>query len=208
MRRPIAILTVLAALALGLAACGSGGEESTSNSSSSSSSAAAPATDTSTTPAQTQTGDAGAATESSTTATDTSTTATADNKDLSQKPTITAGQGAPPDHLVVKDIVKGDGPVAHKHDTVTIQYVGALYDNGKQFDSSWDRGQPATFPLDQLIPGWQKGIPGMHVGGRRELIIPPDLGYGPQGTPDGSIPPNATLIFIIDLLHVGGGATG
>src|SRR5438045_1428876 len=82
---------------------------------------------------------------------------------------------------------------ARPGDTVTVQYVGANYKGGKQFDASWDRGQPFTFPLGggQVIPGWDKGVVGMKVGGRRELIIPPALGYGPRGSPP-VIKPNET----------------
>jgi peptidylprolyl isomerase len=79
-----------------------------------------------------------------------------------------------------------------------VNYVGVVYKTGKQFDSSWTRGQPATFPLGGLIKGWSQGMVGMHVGGRRELIIPPSLGYGSR--PTSTIPANSTLVFVVDLL--------
>jgi FKBP-type peptidyl-prolyl cis-trans isomerase len=117
------------------------------------------------------------------------------------KPVIEPKKGPAPSKLVSNDITPGTGAEAKAGDTVTIHYVGVLYDGGKQFDSSWDKGAPATFDLDGLIKGWQQGIPGMKVGGRRELIVPPDLGYG--AVANGDIPPNSTLVFVIDLLGVG-----
>ena len=124
--------------------------------------------------------------------------------DLSSKPSIPKQSGPPPKTLVVKDIVKGHGATATSGKSVTVQYVGVLYSNGQQFDASWDRGQPFSFPLGtgQVIPGWDKGVVGMRVGGRRQLIIPPNLAYGAQGSPP-AIGPNETLIFDIDLLKVG-----
>jgi peptidylprolyl isomerase len=120
---------------------------------------------------------------------------------IRHKPTVIVPSGPPPKHLVVKDLVKGKGAVATKSSTVTVQYVGVLYNTGKQFDASWDdgTGQPVQFSLaGGVIKGWTEGIPGMRVGGRRELIIPPDLAYGKKGSPP-KIPPNATLVFVIDL---------
>ncbi len=123
--------------------------------------------------------------------------------DLSAKPSIEVPDAPPPKELVKRDIVKGKGAEANLGDTVKVQYVGVVYDTGKEFDATWDRGQPFTFRLGSggIIPGWQQGIPGMRVGGRRELIVPPNLGYGAQGSPP-AIPPNATLIFVIDLLSI------
>jgi peptidylprolyl isomerase len=123
--------------------------------------------------------------------------------DTGTKPTVEVPKGPAPDHLVVKDLKAGDGAEAKAGDQVSVQYVGVLYDGGKQFDSSWDRGQPFDFQLGsgQVIPGWDQGVEGMKVGGRRELIIPPNLGYGAQGQPP-TIPPNATLVFVIDLVSV------
>ena len=119
------------------------------------------------------------------------------------KPKVTVPKGPPPKKLVVKDLIKGKGPVAKTGDFVTVQYVGVDYKTGKQFDASWDRGQPFPFQLGagQVIPGWDRGVVGMRVGGRRELIVPPNLGYGPAGQPP-VIAPNATLVFVIDLLAV------
>jgi peptidylprolyl isomerase len=118
------------------------------------------------------------------------------------KVTITPINATPPATLVKKDIAKGHGKKAKAGDTVTVQYYGALYSNGSEFDASWDRNQPFSFPLGagQVIPGWDKGVAGMRVGGRRVLTIPPDLGYGPQGS--GPIPPNATLVFVVDMLKI------
>ena len=123
-----------------------------------------------------------------------------ENPALAKKPTITVPKGAAPKHLVIKDLIRGTGKEATKTSTVTVQYVGVLYKNGKQFDASWDRGQPFTTQLGQgsVIKGWDEGIPGMKVGGRRELIIPSNLAYGKKGSPP-SIPANAPLIFVVDL---------
>jgi peptidylprolyl isomerase len=134
----------------------------------------------------------------------TSTTATATAKTptsgpLSKEPTVTPPSGAAPSNLVVKDIIKGTGAEAKAGGSVTVNYVGVLYKGGKEFDASWKRGEPATFSLQGVIPGWTKGIPGMKVGGRRELIIPASLAYGAKGSPP-AIPPNAPLVFVIDLL--------
>ena len=95
----------------------------------------------------------------------------------------------------------GKGPAAKAGDTVDVQYVGVSQSTGKQFDASWDRGsEPFSFPLGQgqVIPGWDEGLVGMKVGGRRELIIPPDMGYGAQGAPP-DIAPNETLVFVVDM---------
>ena len=121
--------------------------------------------------------------------------------DTSVKPTIPASSDPPPTDLVSKDIVVGDGATAEKGDQLTVQYVGADYATGVQFDASWDNGQPLPLQLGagQVIAGWDQGLEGLKVGGRRELIIPPDLGYGAQGQPP-SIQPNETLVFVIDLL--------
>lgn len=118
------------------------------------------------------------------------------------KPKVSAPQGAPPSELVVNDIEEGTGPAAKAGDEVTVHYVGVQYKDGKQFDASWDRGEPFAFPLgtEIVIPGWEQGVEGMKAGGRRELVIPPDLAYGPQGV--GEIRPNETLVFVVDLLKV------
>jgi len=139
-----------------------------------------------------------AAASSTTSATSTSTTTLP--AALKTKPKVVPPSGPPPKTLVVKDLIKGTGPAATASSTVTVQYVGVLYKGGKQFDASWDdgSGQPTSLPLSGVIKGWQEGIPGMRVGGRRELIIPASLGYGAAGSPP-KIPPNAALVFVIDL---------
>jgi len=120
------------------------------------------------------------------------------------KPKVTVPKGAPPKKLEVKELEKGGGAEAKAGDEVTVQYVGVNYKSGKEFDASWDRGEPFTFTLGagQVIPGWDQGVEGMKVGGRRELVIPPELGYGETGSPP-AIPPNETLVFVVDLLEVG-----
>jgi peptidylprolyl isomerase len=122
---------------------------------------------------------------------------------LAHKPVVSVPNGAPPTGLVRKDLVAGTGTAAAQGQTVTVNYVGVLYKTGKEFDSSWKRSQPFTTPLStgSVIPGWVQGINGMKVGGRRELIIPPNLAYGKQGRPP-TIPPNSTLVFVVDLLSV------
>jgi peptidylprolyl isomerase len=119
------------------------------------------------------------------------------------KPKVTVPKGAPPKKLEVKELEEGTGAEAKAGDEVTVQYVGVNYRNGKEFDASWDRGEPFIFQLGSgmVIAGWDQGIEGMKVGGRRELIIPPELAYGPEGRPP-TIGPNETLIFVIDLLEV------
>jgi peptidylprolyl isomerase len=122
---------------------------------------------------------------------------------LATKPVVVVPKGPPPKTLVTKDLVQGTGATVSAGQTITVNYVGVLYSNGKEFDSSWKRNQPFTTALSpgSVIQGWVKGIAGMKVGGRRELIIPPSLGYGKAGSPP-TIPPNSTLIFVVDLLSV------
>jgi peptidylprolyl isomerase len=124
--------------------------------------------------------------------------------DLSKKPGVPKPTGPAPTTLVKKDIVVGKGAAAKAGDKVTVQYVGVLYDTLEQFDASWDNGQPFPFTLGkgEVIKGWDEGVAGMKVGGRRELTIPPDLAYGAQGQPP-TIPANATLIFIVDMKKIG-----
>lgn len=114
------------------------------------------------------------------------------------KPTIELPGGEPPKELLYKDLIVGDGPEAPEGASVSMHYVGVSWSNGEQFDASWDRGATLDYPLSDLILGWQRGVPGMKVGGRRLLVIPPDLGYGPTGS--GPIGPNETLVFVIDLV--------
>ena len=122
---------------------------------------------------------------------------------ISKKPVVVVPTGPAPTKLVTKDLVTGTGATVKPGQTVTVNYVGELYKSGKEFDSSWSRNQPFTTPLSagSVIPGWVQGIPGMKVGGRRELIIPPSLAYGAKGSPP-TIPPNSPLVFVVDLLSV------
>ena len=117
---------------------------------------------------------------------------------MSSKPEIEFPSGPAPGQLVVEDLVVGAGAEAVPGGTVEVHYVGVDYDSGDEFDSSWGRGQPIACPLQGLIQGWQDGIPGMKVGGRRQLVIPPEQAYGPAGS--GHQLSGKTLIFVIDLL--------
>jgi peptidylprolyl isomerase len=141
------------------------------------------------------------ATTSSTSASTTAAAKTPTSGPLSKEPHVTPPSGPPPTKLVTKEIITGTGAEAKSGSAVAVNYVGALYKTGKVFDASWKRNEPFPFTLGkgQVIPGWEQGVAGMKVGGRRELIIPPALGYGAKGSPP-SIPPNETLIFIVDLL--------
>jgi len=116
------------------------------------------------------------------------------------KPKVTVPKGAPPSSLETKDLEEGTGATAESGDVVKVNYVGVNYKTGKEFDASWSRGEPFIFTLGagEVIPGWDQGIEGMKVGGRRELIIPPELAYGAAGSPP-VIPPNETLVFVVDL---------
>jgi peptidylprolyl isomerase len=132
-------------------------------------------------------------------ATSTTTSSTPLPAALKTKPKVSIPSGPPPSKLVIKDLIKGTGAAATASSTVNVQYVGVVYKGGKQFDASWNdgSGQPVSLPLTGVIKGWQQGIPGMKIGGRRELIIPPSLGYG--ATAQSKIPANSTLVFVIDL---------
>jgi len=120
---------------------------------------------------------------------------------LSKEPKVTPPSGPPPSKTVTKEIITGTGPEAKAGESITVNYVGVLYKTGKIFDASWKRNEPFVFTLGrgQVIPGWDNGIPGMKVGGRRELIIPASEAYGAKGSPP-TIPPNEALIFVVDLL--------
>ena len=117
---------------------------------------------------------------------------------MSDKPEVDFPGGEPPTELQATDLVVGDGAEALPGATVTVHYLGVEFDTGEEFDSSWTRGEPIEFPLGRLIKGWQDGIPGMRVGGRRQLVCPPDVAYGPAG--GGHRLSGKTLIFVIDLL--------
>ena len=123
--------------------------------------------------------------------------------DLNTKPEVRIPTGPPPTELETDDVVVGEGAAAKPGDHVTVHYVGVSFSTGKQFDSSWDRRQPFDFPLGggAVIQGWDFGVTGMREGGRRTLVIPPQLGYGSRGV--GPIAPNEPLIFVVDLVKVG-----
>lgn len=125
------------------------------------------------------------------------------SKNTKEKPEIVTPTGDPPPELVIRDIVKGKGPKAKAGEQLTMDYVLVSWSNGQQVDASWDRGQTIPFQLGagKVIAGWDQGMVGMREGGRRLLVIPPDLGYGPQGSPP--IGPNETLVFAVDLRRIG-----
>jgi peptidylprolyl isomerase len=175
MSRPL--LAVALALALPLAACGGGGKSSE-------------------TPAQ----PAATATATPTAAAAVAALTESISKDRSKKPQLGIPEGGTPAQFTERDIVTGTGRKAKPGDTVQVQYVGSSWSTGSEFDASWDKGQPFSFPLGQgkVIPGWDKGVAGMRVGGRRLLVIPPAMGYGAQGSPP-AIAPNETLAFVVDL---------
>lgn len=124
--------------------------------------------------------------------------------DIHTKPEITVPDGGPPAELVIEDLVVGDGPEATAGMQVNVDYVGVSWSTGNEFDASWNRGEPLAFGLGvgQVIAGWDQGVQGMRVGGRRKLTIPPDMAYGQHGA-GGVIGPNETLIFVCDLRGVG-----
>ncbi|MEM7095461.1 MAG: FKBP-type peptidyl-prolyl cis-trans isomerase [Actinomycetota bacterium] len=125
-------------------------------------------------------------------------------EDTSVKPTIDVPAGDPPADLVIEDLVVGDGAEAQAGATVNVDYVGVSWSTGAEFDASWNRNDVFSFPLGagMVISGWDQGVQGMKVGGRRRLTIPPHLGYGAQGA-GGVIAPNETLIFTVDLRGLG-----
>ena len=136
---------------------------------------------------------------------DSEVSATADNlptvtANMGEAPTIGAPSGTPPTTLESKDIIVGTGAEVAATSTITFHYTLMTWSNGALIESSWNSGTPATYPLSQLIVGWQQGIPGMKVGGRRLLVVPPDLGYGAQGS--GPVGPNETLVFVMDIVSV------
>jgi peptidylprolyl isomerase len=186
----------LAATCVGLAACG-GGTKTAEIPSSSASTAAAPTT---------------TATTTATTATPTFAKPTAEVQKVAdavgtstkKKPKIIKPSGKPPAKLTVVDVVEGKGAAAKEGDTLTVDYAGNSWSTGKEFDASWKTGQPfpVTLGQGQVIQGWEQGLVGMKQGGRRLLVIPPDLGYGATGSGT-AIKPNETLLFVVDLRRTG-----
>jgi FKBP-type peptidyl-prolyl cis-trans isomerase len=190
--KKISILLALTATALTLAACGGSTQESDADK----------FAQTAEQQAKTQ----ATVTEPATTApTATKVAPSSGEKDIATKPKIPKSSGAAPSSLKVEDLIEGNGAAAKDGDKLSVRYVGVLYKNGKEFDSSWKRGKaPFQFTLgqQQVIPGWDQGLVGMKVGGRRRLTIPPDLAYGAQGQPP-TIPANAPLVFDVDLTKIG-----
>jgi peptidylprolyl isomerase len=174
--RTVKLITLLITAALAVSGCGSGGSKKAASRTIAS---GAPAQQDLTLPAQ--------------------------DANLSVKPLIPKPQGDPPATLQVRDVVTGKGRAAQSGNNVSVQYVGVAWSTGQEFDSTWSRGkQPFTFNLGagMVIPGWDQGIVGMKPGGRRLLVIPPSLAYGPQGQPP-VIGPNETLVFVVDLQKAG-----
>ncbi len=122
---------------------------------------------------------------------------------MPDKPVVEIPDSPAPTELLLEDLTVGDGKEAVSGTSCTMQYVGHAWSTGKQFDASWDRGDPFSFQLGagMVIRGWDDGVAGMKVGGRRRLTIPPELGYGARGA-GGAIKPNETLVFVVDLLDV------
>ena len=182
------LTAALLALCLGLAACGGNDEEEATAQATPTETPAAEATPE---PTPEPSGDPA----------DVEAIAAEITEDLDEKPEIPAPEGEPPAELVTEDIVKGKGKTAEAGSTIQVQYVGVSWSTGEEFDASWDRGEPFEFPLGggQVIQGWDQGFEGMKEGGRRLLVIPPEMGYGPQGSPP-AIGPNETLLFVVDLV--------
>lgn len=195
MRRPLLVLPAVTLAALAAACGNTGGGTSTTTTT------AAKATTTTTAPSSTSTTSAGST--STTAATSSSSVpAVAQPTNLTVQPVISAGTPPPPTKLVTKDLVVGTGTTATPTSTVEVKYVGADYTTGKDFTSStWTSGQPTSFSLTHVVPGFAQGIAGMKVGGRREIVIPPSLGYGATGS-GSAVKPNETLVFVVDLKAV------
>jgi len=190
--KKIPILLALTATALTLAACGGSTQESDADKFAST--------------AEQQAKTQGTVADTTTTApTATKVAPTSGESNIATKPKIPKASGAAPTALKVEDLIEGKGAAAKDGDKLSVRYVGVLYKNGKEFDSSWKRGKaPFQFTLgqQQVISGWDQGLLGMKVGGRRRLTIPADLAYGAQGQPP-TIPPNSPLVFDVDLTKIG-----
>lgn len=117
----------------------------------------------------------------------------------SGEPAIATPEGEPPTELVIQPLISGEGPVVGAQDTVTVQYKGVAWSDGEEFDSSWSRDELSTFPLTGVIPGWTEGLQGQTVGSQVLLVVPPEKGYGEEGTAD--IEPNETLVFVVDIIQ-------
>ena len=197
--RVISVVAITAA-SVGLTACGSGGTKtaeipSGGGSTSASTTAATTPTTTTDTTAKPSLGKPTAAVKA---------LAKAAGTNTKKQPKIPKPKGAPPSKLIVDDIVKGSGKAAKSGDQLTVDYSGVSWSTGAVFDASWKRHQPFTVPLGQgqVIQGWDQGLVGRKTGGRRLLVIPPDLGYGASGQPP-TIKPNETLIFVVDARKIG-----
>ena len=119
------------------------------------------------------------------------------------RPTITVPDAEPPTELVAQTLIKGEGPAVEDGQNVTVHYTGVVWDTGKEFGSSWEKGSPTTVGIpDEVIAGWKEGLPGQTVGSQVMLVVPPAKGY-PEGTPDGAVPAGATIVFVIDILDAG-----
>ncbi|MEA2385584.1 MAG: hypothetical protein QOH72_5555 [Solirubrobacteraceae bacterium] len=190
--KTIRILAALAATALMLSACGGSTKES----------AADKFASTAEQQAKTQTSAPAATTPA---VTPTKATPSSGERNIGTKPKIPKASGAAPTTLKAEDLIQGTGAAAKSGDKISVRYVGVLFNNNKEFDSSWKRGK-APFQLTlgqgQVIQGWDQGLVGMKVGGRRRLTIPPALAYGAQGQPP-TIPANSTLVFDVDLTKIG-----
>jgi peptidylprolyl isomerase len=190
--RRLVVLPLLLALASVAAACGSG-SPSADNTTTTSTAPTTSAPTTSTTSAATTS----STTTSTGAGTNVPTVAAATNTQV--EPVIAPGSSPAPTKLVTKDLVVGTGKMAVASSTVVVKYVGADYTTGVDFTSStWSSGKATSFPLSTVVPGFKEGIVGMRVGGRREIVIPSALGYGPNGQPP-TIKPNETLVFVVDL---------
>jgi FKBP-type peptidyl-prolyl cis-trans isomerase len=196
--RPIALFLVVVSLAGGLAACGGGGDGFRNDGSKIDGDPSTPL------PAELASTKSSVAQREPGQPLPEATSIGSVSTDLAKKPAVPKPSGPAPKELQGKDVVVGNGPQVKDGDKVSVQYVGVLYSDGKQFDASWDRGKkPFEFTVgqSQVIQGWDQGLPGMKVGGRRVLVIPSDLAYGAAGSPP-KIPANSPLVFVVDLKKI------
>ncbi|GAA1460411.1 FKBP-type peptidyl-prolyl cis-trans isomerase [Williamsia maris] len=202
MRRSLKISSSVLALCVAVsvaAACGD--SDSSDASSSSAATTTTAAADTTDTAAAETTTPAAAPPSSGTSGSAGIPAITANGTDLTKEPTIAAGGATPPTGLAIADLVAGEGKTAVASDTVNVRYTGVLYSDGSKFDASWKAGsEPVEFPLSGVVPGFAEGIVGMKIGGRREIVIPPALGYGDETS--GPIPGGSTLVFVVDLVSI------